>query len=212
MNYNKKTVCDVNVSGKKVLLRCDFNVPQDKETEEEPAAVAKLCLAIVPGRFGGGKPQVNPAVAAEKLVKVGVDGEVHHGPVVKARPLHRPVADVEAQGLNEPRRSARAMARRSMQRSFMLPSSRVRVEVPTLTTSFFVPLSVIFSSFLACVGQCELMFMYDKFFSEYGQKIGQLLVTKDDFENETRRLNLENTFEKLFFPLSFRRRKAAAYL
>ena len=27
MNYNKKTVCDVNVSGKKVLLRCDFNVP-----------------------------------------------------------------------------------------------------------------------------------------------------------------------------------------
>ena len=32
MNYNKKTVCDVDVSGKKVLLRCDFNVPQDKET------------------------------------------------------------------------------------------------------------------------------------------------------------------------------------
>ena len=32
MNYNKRTVCDVDVSGKKVLLRCDFNVPQDKET------------------------------------------------------------------------------------------------------------------------------------------------------------------------------------
>ena len=32
MNYNKKTVCDVDVSGKKVLLRCDFNIPQDKET------------------------------------------------------------------------------------------------------------------------------------------------------------------------------------
>ena len=32
MNYNKKTVADVNVSGKKVLLRCDFNVPQDRET------------------------------------------------------------------------------------------------------------------------------------------------------------------------------------
>ena len=30
MNYNKKTVLDVDVSGKKVLLRCDFNVPQDK--------------------------------------------------------------------------------------------------------------------------------------------------------------------------------------
>ncbi len=32
MNYNKKTVADVDVSGKKVLLRCDFNVPQDKKT------------------------------------------------------------------------------------------------------------------------------------------------------------------------------------
>ncbi|MCI8329968.1 MAG: phosphoglycerate kinase [Oscillibacter sp.] len=32
MNYNKKTVKDIDVSGKKVLLRCDFNVPQDKET------------------------------------------------------------------------------------------------------------------------------------------------------------------------------------
>ena len=32
MNYNKKTVTDVDVTGKKVLLRCDFNVPQDKAT------------------------------------------------------------------------------------------------------------------------------------------------------------------------------------
>ena len=30
MNYNKKTVKDIDVAGKKVLLRCDFNVPQDK--------------------------------------------------------------------------------------------------------------------------------------------------------------------------------------
>ena len=34
MNYNKKTVYDVDVKGKKVLLRCDFNVPQDKKTGE----------------------------------------------------------------------------------------------------------------------------------------------------------------------------------
>ena len=32
MNYNKKTVRDLDVEGKKVLLRCDFNVPQDKAT------------------------------------------------------------------------------------------------------------------------------------------------------------------------------------
>ena len=31
-NYNKKSVKDIPLGGKKVLLRCDFNVPQDKET------------------------------------------------------------------------------------------------------------------------------------------------------------------------------------
>ena len=34
MNYNKKSVQDIDVNGKKVLLRCDFNVPLDKETNE----------------------------------------------------------------------------------------------------------------------------------------------------------------------------------
>ncbi|MBR5708253.1 MAG: phosphoglycerate kinase [Oscillospiraceae bacterium] len=32
MNYNKRSVTDVDLSGKKVLLRCDFNVPLDPET------------------------------------------------------------------------------------------------------------------------------------------------------------------------------------
>ena len=32
MNYNKKTIKNIDVQGKKVLLRCDFNVPQDKST------------------------------------------------------------------------------------------------------------------------------------------------------------------------------------
>ena len=32
MNYNKKTIRDIDVSGKKILLRCDFNVPHDKKT------------------------------------------------------------------------------------------------------------------------------------------------------------------------------------
>ena len=51
---------------------------------------------------------------------------------------------------------------------------------------------------LAAVGQCELMFMYDKLFSEYGNTIGQLLITRSDFENGERRANLSNSFEKLF--------------
>ena len=50
----------------------------------------------------------------------------------------------------------------------------------------------------ATVGQCELMFLYDKFFGEYGIITGQLLVTKDDFDNEERHRNLHNAFMKLF--------------
>ncbi len=50
----------------------------------------------------------------------------------------------------------------------------------------------------ATVGQCELMFLYDKFFGEYGNITGQLLVTKDDFEDEERHSNLHNAFMKLF--------------
>ncbi|MBP8640634.1 MAG: phosphoglycerate kinase, partial [Oscillospiraceae bacterium] len=34
MNYNKKSIKDVDVKGKKLLLRCDFNVPRNKETGE----------------------------------------------------------------------------------------------------------------------------------------------------------------------------------
>lgn len=48
------------------------------------------------------------------------------------------------------------------------------------------------------IGQCELMFIYDKFFSEYNYTVGQLLITKSDVENDERRLNLINTFNKLF--------------
>ena len=51
----------------------------------------------------------------------------------------------------------------------------------------------------ATVGQCELMFMYDKLFGEYGHTVGQLLITKSDVDSEERRKNLVNTFEKLFY-------------
>lgn len=50
----------------------------------------------------------------------------------------------------------------------------------------------------ATVGQCELMFMYDKMFGEYGHTVGQLLITRSDVENDERRTNLINCFEKLF--------------
>lgn len=50
----------------------------------------------------------------------------------------------------------------------------------------------------ATVGQCELMFLYDKLFSEYGHTVGQMLITKSDVENDERRQNLINTFNRLF--------------
>lgn len=51
---------------------------------------------------------------------------------------------------------------------------------------------------LSTVGQCELMFMYDKMFNEYSHTIGQILVTKRDLENDESKENLINSFEKLF--------------
>ncbi len=49
----------------------------------------------------------------------------------------------------------------------------------------------------AAVGQCELMYLYDKLFSEYGHITGQVLLTKDAVEIEKRRVNAENTFKRL---------------
>ena len=50
----------------------------------------------------------------------------------------------------------------------------------------------------AAVGQCELMFMYDKMFAEFGHTVGQFLITKRDVDNDECRENLINAFEKTF--------------
>lgn len=50
---------------------------------------------------------------------------------------------------------------------------------------------------VAAVGQCELMHIYSKFFSEYGHTVGQILLTRDVVENEHTRRNVINTFETL---------------
>ena len=46
----------------------------------------------------------------------------------------------------------------------------------------------------ASVGQCELMHLYDKFFSEYGKMVSQILLSGDDVENPVKKQNLRNTF------------------
>lgn len=49
----------------------------------------------------------------------------------------------------------------------------------------------------AAVGQCELMYIYDKLFSEYNHTVAQLLITGADIENETRHSNFSNTLNRL---------------
>lgn len=49
----------------------------------------------------------------------------------------------------------------------------------------------------AAIGQCELMYIYDKEFSEYGHVIAQILLTGSDLKDETRNQNFCNTLNRL---------------
>ncbi len=50
----------------------------------------------------------------------------------------------------------------------------------------------------AAVGQCSLMAIYDKLFSEYSHLVAQVLLTRDVIENDIRNQNVVNTFKTLF--------------
>lgn len=49
----------------------------------------------------------------------------------------------------------------------------------------------------AAVGQCELMYLYDKCFSEYNHTVGQVLLTRYTMNNQDALENISNTFEAL---------------
>lgn len=49
----------------------------------------------------------------------------------------------------------------------------------------------------AAVGQCELMYTYDKIFSEYNLTVAQLLITGEDIASDKRHLNFKNTLNRL---------------
>ena len=49
----------------------------------------------------------------------------------------------------------------------------------------------------AAVGQCELMYIYDKLFGDYHHTVAQLLITGDDVKNERRHQNFSNTLNRL---------------
>lgn len=109
-SYSKKSVTDVQVKGKKVLLRCDFNVPLDKETgkiTDEGRIIAALptlnylleqgAAVIACSHFGRPKgepkPEFSLAPVAECLSK-------HLGkPVKMAKDVIGPDAKKLADGL-----------------------------------------------------------------------------------------------------------------
>lgn len=50
----------------------------------------------------------------------------------------------------------------------------------------------------AAVGQCELMYVYDKLFTEYNHIVGQLLITAPDIaDGGSRKANFHNTMDRL---------------
>ena len=53
----------------------------------------------------------------------------------------------------------------------------------------------------AAVGQCELMYIYDRLFAEHNHTVAQLLITAPDIDDPVRKENFHNTLERL---LAFR--------
>ena len=49
----------------------------------------------------------------------------------------------------------------------------------------------------AAVGQCELMYTYDRIFTEYNHTVAQILLTGSDFQAEDRHENFNNTIKRL---------------
>ncbi len=49
----------------------------------------------------------------------------------------------------------------------------------------------------AAVGQCELMYTYDKLFAEYRHNVAQILLTADDIQDKRRSGHVQDTLERL---------------
>ena len=49
----------------------------------------------------------------------------------------------------------------------------------------------------AAVGQCELMYTYDKLFAEYNHTVAQILLTADDIQDKRRKSHVQDALEKL---------------
>lgn len=59
------------------------------------------------------------------------------------------------------------------------------------------PKELKFKQAAAAVGQCSIMFFYDKFFADYDKTIAQILLNAEDIKIEEKKQNLINTFDTL---------------
>lgn len=59
------------------------------------------------------------------------------------------------------------------------------------------PFSMPMKQAAAAVGQCSIMYLYDKFFSDYDKTIAQILLNAEDIGQEEKKENLTNTFNAL---------------
>lgn len=59
------------------------------------------------------------------------------------------------------------------------------------------PTSMKMKQAAAAVGQCRIMFLYDKFFGDYNKTTAQILLNAEDIEQEEKKENLTNTFDAL---------------
>ena len=78
-------------------------------------------------------------------------------------------------------------------KQIILVSSGAQVAGVSTTKEWARKKDVHYRQALCAIGQVELMHQWRKAFQQQGLHIGQLLLTKDDFENEHRSLNIRNT-------------------
>ena len=78
-------------------------------------------------------------------------------------------------------------------KQIVLVSSGAQVAGVSTTKEWARKKDVHYRQALCSIGQVELMHQWRKAFQQQGLHIGQLLLTKDDFENEHRSLNIRNT-------------------
>ncbi len=78
-------------------------------------------------------------------------------------------------------------------KQLILVSSGAQVAGVSTTKEWARKKDVHYRQALCAIGQVELMHQWRKAFQKQDLHIGQLLLTKDDFENEHRSLNIRNT-------------------